>query len=53
VAVATTGPYVNHLCLTPDKHQHLITQFFTGRVLFLMLNQHCQSTEGRSTEGRC
>ena len=35
----------------PDRqsHQHLITQYFTGRVLFLMPNQQCQSTEGTST----
>ena len=27
-------------------------QFFTGRMPFLPLNRQCQSTEGRSTEGR-
>jgi len=32
---------------TPTPH-HLI---FTGRMLFLMPNQQCQSTEGTSTEG--
>jgi len=25
---------------------HLITQFFTGRMTFLLPNQECQSTEG-------
>ena len=40
--------YANHLHLAPDRwpHQHLINQFCTGRVLFLMPNQQCQSTEG-------
>ena len=27
-------------------HQHLTTQFFTGRMPFLPPNQQCQSTEG-------
>jgi len=31
----------------PITHQHLITQFFTGRMLFLVPNQQCQSTEGK------
>ena len=37
------------LNLTPDRqpHQHLITQFFTGRMPFLPPNQQHQSTEGR------
>jgi len=48
VAVASGGPHANHLHLTPDRQprQHLISHRFTGRMLFLMLNQHCQSTEG-------
>jgi len=29
-------------------HQHLITQFFTGQMLFLTPNQQCQSTEGKT-----
>jgi len=48
----TTRPlrpaYANNLHITPHRkpHQHLITQiFFTGRMLFLMPNQQCQSTE--------
>jgi len=27
--------------------QHLITQFFSGQMLFLMFNQWCQSTGGK------
>ena len=52
VAVASAGPYANHLHLYPDRYpdryprQHIITQFGTGRMLFLMPNQQCQSTEG-------
>ena len=32
--------------LQTEPRQHLITQFFTGRILFLMPNQQSQSTEG-------
>jgi len=32
------------ICTSPC--QQLITQFFTGQMLFLMPNQQCQSTEG-------
>jgi len=28
------------------------TQFFAGQMLFLPPNQQCQSTEGKSTEGK-
>jgi len=47
-AVASAGPYANNLHLVPDRkpHQHLITQIFTGRVLFLTPNQQCEGTEG-------
>jgi len=47
VAVASAGPYANHLHFAPDRqpHQHLITQFFMGRMLLLMPNQQLQSTE--------
>jgi len=47
-AATSAGPYANNLHLAPDKqpHQHLITQFFTGRMLFLAPNRQCQSTEG-------
>jgi len=30
-------------------HQHVITQLFTGRMLFLSPRQRCQSTEGMKT----
>ena len=45
-AVASAEPYANNLHLVPDRqlHQHIIT-VFTGRMLFLMPNQQCQSTE--------
>jgi len=51
-AVASAGAYANHLRLGPDKssYQHLITQFFTGRMLFLAPNQQCQSTEGNAVD---
>jgi len=38
---------VETLLIIMSPHQHLITQFFTDRVLFLMPNEQCQSTEGR------
>jgi len=40
--VASAGRYANNMHLSPDRqpHQHLITQFFTDRMLFLMPN-HC------------
>jgi len=31
VAVASAGPYANHLCLAADR-QHLISQLFTGLI---------------------
>jgi len=47
-AVASAGPHANNLNLAADiqPHQHFITSFFTGQMLFLMSNQQCQSTEG-------
>ena len=47
MAVASAGPYANHLHLAPDRQvcQHLIIQFFTGQMLFLTPNHQCQSTE--------
>jgi len=38
VAMASAGPYPNHLhpALDRQPRQQLITQFFTGRMLFLM-----------------
>ena len=46
--VASARSYANKLQLAPDTQprQHLISQFFTGWMLFLMPNQQCQSTEG-------
>ena len=37
-AMASTGPYANHLHLAPDRQpcQHLITPFFTDQMLFLI-----------------
>jgi len=48
VAVASAGLYANYLDLAADRYprQHLITQFSTGRMLFLTPSQQCQSTEG-------
>ena len=45
--VSGSGPYAS-LHLAPDKQprQHPTTQFFTGRMPFLLPNQQCQSTEG-------
>jgi len=41
VTVASAGPYANHQHLAPEIQpcQHLITQFSTCRMLFLMTNQ--------------
>ena len=46
MALASAGPYAS-LQLDPDRwpHQHLTTQFFTGRMPFLPSNQQRQSTE--------
>jgi len=48
VAVTSAGPYEHHLHLSPERYpcQHLITQFFTGCMLFLTRNQQRQSNEG-------
>ena len=48
MAVTSAGPYANNMHLAPDRqqHQHLINQFFTGRMLSLTPNQQCQGTEG-------
>ena len=45
-AVASAGPYANNLHLAVDTStpHHSI---FTGRTLFLMPSQQCQSTEGK------
>jgi len=48
--VASAGPYANHLHLAPDRQprQHLITQIFTGRMLFLTPSRQCQSADGKN-----
>jgi len=40
MAVASAGPYANNLHLTLrdiSPHQHLMTEFFTGQMLLLMI----------------
>jgi len=54
VAVASAGPYANHLHLAPDQTtmpvpHHLV---FIGRMPFLLPHQQHQSTEGKSIEGK-
>jgi len=51
VAVASAGAYADHLHFAPDRQpcQHLITQFCTGQMLFLMPSKQCQSTEGNKS----
>jgi len=46
VAVASAVPYAS-LHLTPDRqrHQQPTSQFFTGRMPFVLPNQQRQSTE--------
>jgi len=46
--MVSAEPYAN-LYLTPDRKpcQHLTTQFFTGRMPFLLPNQQRQITEGK------
>jgi len=47
VTVASAGPYANHLHLAADRyHASTSSLFFTGRMLFLMPSEQCQSTEG-------
>ena len=47
MSVVSAGPYAS-LHLAPDREprQHPTTQFFTGRMPFLLPNQQRQSTEG-------
>jgi len=49
VAVASAGPFANHLHLAPDRKpcQYTTTHFFTGRIPFLPPNQQHQTTEGK------
>jgi len=43
VTVASAASCANHLHFAADRqsHQHLITQFLTGRMFFLTPNQQC------------
>ena len=52
MAVVSIGPYAS-LHLAPDRQsrQHPTTQFFRGRMPFLLPSQQSQSTKGASTEG--
>ena len=53
MAVASAGPYASlHLTVDRWPRQHLTTKFFTGQMPFLLPNQQCQITEGKSTEGK-
>ena len=44
--VVTTGAIRRAKLQSKCHHQQTNTQFFTGLMLFLSPNQHCQSTEG-------
>jgi len=49
VAVASPGPYADHLHLATDNHASIVAphhSVFTGQMLFLPPNQQCQSTAG-------
>jgi len=46
VAVASAGPYASlHLAPERQPRQHPTTQFFTGRMPFLLPNQQRQNAE--------
>jgi len=50
VAVASAGPYANHLhLLQTGSHASTSSLNFTGQMPFLMPYQQCQSTEGKSS----
>jgi len=49
MAVASAGPYANHLQAPRSRQITTLAphhSIFTGWILFLMPNQHHQSTEG-------
>ena len=49
--MATTGA-IRRAKLQPNcHHERTNIQHFTGRMPFLLPNQHCKSTEGSNTEG--
>ena len=43
---------LEHMQMICISRQRLITQFFTGQVVFLTPSQQCQSTEGCFSFGR-
>ena len=46
--VVTTGAIRCAKLQSNHHHQQTNTQFFTGKIPFLLLNQQCQSTEGKN-----
>jgi len=50
VAVASAGPYANHLHFGQDRQpcQYLITGYFTGQMLFLMLNNSVKALKAKN-----
>ena len=48
VIVVTTGAIRHAKLQSNSHHQQTDTQLFTGHILFLLPNQQCQSTEGKS-----
>jgi len=50
MALTSAGPYAYHqiICtlLQTDNYTSISDSIFTGWILFLMLSQQCQSTEG-------
>jgi len=52
MAVASAGPYANHLHLALDRYYGNTSSLnLAGRMLFLMLNQQCQGTKGKAVLG--
>ena len=50
--VVTTGAVSRAKLPSNHHHQQTNIQFFTGQIPFLSPNQQCQSTEGKSSEGK-
>jgi len=51
MAVASAGPYANHLHLATDISMPVSHNLvFTGQVPFLPPSQQCQSSEGKTAE---
>jgi len=55
MAAASAGQYANNLHLAPERspHQHLITQFFTGQVLFLTLTNSDKALMAHKKRNKC